>query len=141
MAASAESHSPSLRGFGGLIFTRGVSGAATCMAETAAAGSSAAPDKVIILFKATGDAPILKQDKVKARARAAGLAAPSGARFATEPLQEAHARVSQINAAEPFSKVVAFLRVQLQRDSLVRAWHASFPPPSAFAPRGARSQC
>jgi ubiquitin-like protein ATG12 len=61
------------------------------MAENADSSSSAASsDKVVILLRATGDAPILRQDKVK------------------------------IGGAQRFASVVDYLRKQLQRDSVVR---------------------
>lgn len=53
-------------------------------------GSSSSEIKVTVLLKAVGDAPILKQERVK------------------------------ISGAERFAKVVDFLRKQLQRDSVVR---------------------
>lgn len=57
------------------------------MAESTDSGSLV--DKVIIHLRATGDAPLLKQDKVK------------------------------VSGTERFATVVDFLRKQLQRDSVV----------------------
>ena len=62
----------------------------------AAVPPSAAPaegrqeDKVVVFFRATGDAPLLKRSKFK------------------------------IGANERFAKVVDFLRKQIQRDTVVR---------------------
>ena len=79
-----------------------------------AADAAVQPAKVVVLFKATGDAPILKQNKFKAR-------------FPRDrtPLQRlltcaAPRRTAQISASERFGKVVDFLRKQIQRDSVVR---------------------
>ena len=52
---------------------------------TASGPSAAAAAKVVVLLKATGDAPILKQNKFK------------------------------VNASDPFAKVVQFLSAQLGR--------------------------
>ena len=85
---------------------------------TAAASSPLVPagekdrdqNKVVVLFKATGDAPILKQQKFKARGEQACVTLGE----ALSPLL-----VAQINGSERFSKVVDFLRKQLQRESVV----------------------
>ena len=93
----------------------------------------------MILFKQTGDAPILKQNKVKVRAAAAAvlaclqkLMAPSCCRlllFCTatprrptqpSPAQQVlHDTLLQISGQDPFSKLVDFLRKKLGRDQVV----------------------
>lgn len=64
----------------------------------AAFHSSAESKKVVVLFRATGDAPILKQNKFK------------------------------IGAAEQFGKVVEFLRKQLHRDTVFCYINSAFSP-------------
>jgi hypothetical protein len=75
-------------------------------------GGSSSSDKVVVLFKAVGDAPILRHDRVK------------------------------ITGAERFAKVVDFLRKQLQlRDSVVRLRCAVCAVLSAFDNSGSPSLC
>ena len=85
-----------------------------------APGEPAQPAKVVVMFKATGDAPILKQNKFKARpAACATNAQPRGQpRLRAGP---SCAVLAQISANERFGKVVDFLRKQIQRDTVVRA--------------------
>ena len=79
------------------------------------AADAAQPAKVVVLFKATGDAPILKQNKFKARAWRARAPQACALAFAADA-----PRGAQISANERFGKVVDFLRKQIQRDSVVR---------------------
>eukprot|EP00897_Mesotaenium_endlicherianum_P007769 jgi/Mesen1/701/ME000109S_10920 len=64
----------------------------------AALHATALDRKVVVLFRATGDAPILRQAKFK------------------------------IGAAERFSKVIEFLRKQLHRDTLFLYINSAFSP-------------
>jgi len=70
--------------------------------DAGAVTSEASPQepvrKVVVMYKATGDAPILKQTKFK------------------------------IDASENFAKVVDFLRRQLRRDSLFVYLNSAFSP-------------
>eukprot|EP00897_Mesotaenium_endlicherianum_P009922 jgi/Mesen1/8959/ME000056S08366 len=79
------------------FFTRAHS---ACPPGIASEGSLAAPagDAVVVLFRATGDAPILRQ------------------------------AIFKIGAAERFSKVMEFLRKQLHRDTLFLYINSAFSP-------------
>ncbi len=119
------------------------------MADAAAepAAEPAAPQqpaKVVVMFKATGDAPILKQNKFKARARAAAAqrreAATQAADCGLLPWAAGPcccARGAQISATERFGKVVDFLRKQIQRESVVRAHARARSARRGAKPRGA----
>ena len=48
----------------------------------AAAAADAQPPKVVVMFRATGDAPILKQNKFKARARPSAVGAAASTALA-----------------------------------------------------------
>ena len=81
------------------------------------------------MFKATGDAPILKQSKFKACRRRHRRLGFSPRRATRRP------RPPQLTATERFSKIVSFLRQQLQRESVARQ-----PPPPPPPPPSAPSQ-
>ena len=70
------------------------------MADPEAEPSTASQpvDKVVVLLKATGDAPILKQNKFK------------------------------VNASDPFAKVVQFLSAQLGRKRVFVYLNSAFTP-------------
>lgn len=73
---------------------------------------------MIILFRPVGDAPILKQPKVKVR-----LLLFEYWSGTTSPVTRAECKcfVNQVEKSERFSKVVGFLRKQLGRDQVVSA--------------------
>ena len=74
-------------------------------------GGSSSTDKVIVVLKAVGDAPILKQERVK------------------------------ISGVERFVKVVDFLRKQLQRDSVVSPALRCVSPPEVPTDKALVSSC
>ncbi len=72
---------------------------------------------MIVLFKQTGDAPILRQNKVKVNNL---LLARCRCRRCRHQLLNALFALLQISRQEPFAKLVEFLRRKLGKDQVVR---------------------
>jgi ubiquitin-like protein ATG12 len=95
---TARDVAPGAPAFSQIINTPRRAGAASMATGGEAGASAPAPEKVVVLLKATGDAPILKQNKFK------------------------------ITAADKFEKVVGFLSAQLGRKGVFVYLNSAFTP-------------
>jgi hypothetical protein len=91
---------------------------------------------VVVWLRATGDAPILKQQKVKVRP---ALGVPQSGAWARAGARALSGwRCRQVLASEKFAKIVDVLRQKTKSDQLVRAvWllRAAGPPQVAAQAR------
>ena len=81
--------------------------------------SGAARNAVVVVFRATGGAPILQQSKVKVRHESPRVSADSGPSSCPKRRVLLHPEPSQVSLDSRLSKLVLFLRKQLKTDSVV----------------------